>query len=154
MPRDFLQSVTSGKTLADFKIGVPRRGFLDTPTDIDPMPHSCPVEIKKATEAAIDRMAHLGAKIIDSTEMDLSNEEVQAFTGKMITKLEYEFKSDVEAYFAGLRNTTIRTLVDLVKFNDANSVSLSDWRFTHHHSGNRDATTILLSRTIGRVSRS
>ena len=63
---------------------------------------------------ALDVMASLGAKIVDTDTGD-----VFAYTSDEFTALLYEFRAQIADYLATLTHTTMRTLVDLIAFNDA-----------------------------------
>src|SRR5229473_1888962 len=63
---------------------------------------------------ALDVMHSLGAKIVDTDTGD-----VFAYTSDEFTALLYEFRAQIADYLATLTHTTMRTLVDLIAFNDA-----------------------------------
>jgi amidase len=63
---------------------------------------------------ALDVMASLGARIVDTDTGD-----VFAYTGDEFTALLYEFRAQIADYLATLTNTTMRTLADLIAFNNA-----------------------------------
>ena len=63
-------------------------------------------------EHALDVMAELGATIVDCDTGD-----VFAYTDDEFTALLYEFKAQIAAYLSTLTNTSMRTLADLIRFN-------------------------------------
>jgi amidase len=63
---------------------------------------------------ALDVMTSLGARIVDTDTGD-----VFAYTGDEFTALLYEFRAQIADYLATLTNTTMRTLADLIAFNNA-----------------------------------
>src|SRR5947208_1639517 len=63
-------------------------------------------------EHALDVMRHLGATIVDCDTGD-----VFEYTGDEFTALLYEFKVQIAQYLATLTNTDMRTLADLITFN-------------------------------------
>ena len=63
-------------------------------------------------EHALDMMAELGATIVDCDTGD-----VFAYTDDEFTALLYEFKAQIAAYLSTLTNTSMRTLADLIRFN-------------------------------------
>jgi amidase len=65
-------------------------------------------------EQALDVMQSLGATIVDTDTGD-----VFAYTDDEFTALLYEFKAQIADYLAGLSRTNMRTLADLIAFNDA-----------------------------------
>ena len=68
-------------------------------------------------EAAIAELSRLGATVVDPA--DIPN--VADVFDPEFTVLLYEFKADIAAYLAELRNTSMRTLADLIAFNEANA---------------------------------
>jgi amidase len=66
-------------------------------------------------EQALDVMESLGATIVDTDTGD-----VFAYTDDEFTALLYEFKAQIAEYLATLTNTNMRTLADLIAFNNAN----------------------------------
>src|SRR5256712_9218859 len=65
-------------------------------------------------ERALDVMQSLGATIVDTDTGD-----VFAYTDDEFTALLYEFKAQIAEYLATLTNTNLRTLGDLIDFNEA-----------------------------------
>ena len=65
-------------------------------------------------EHALDVMESLGATIVDTDTGD-----VFAYTDDEFTALLYEFKAQIAEYLATLTNTNMRTLANLIAFNNA-----------------------------------
>ena len=65
-------------------------------------------------EHALDVMESLGATIVDTDTGD-----VFAYTDDEFTALLYEFKAQIAEYLATLTHTDMRTLADLIAFNNA-----------------------------------
>src|SRR6059058_6442018 len=63
---------------------------------------------------ALDVMAGLGATIVDTDTGD-----VFAYTGDEFTALLYEFRAQIADYLQTLTHTNMRTLADLIAFNNA-----------------------------------
>ncbi len=63
---------------------------------------------------ALDVMASLGAKIVDTDTGD-----VFAYTSDEFTALLYEFRAQIADYLQTLSKTNMRTLADLIAFNNA-----------------------------------
>src|SRR6266540_4004787 len=63
---------------------------------------------------ALDVMASLGATIVDTDTGD-----VFAYNGDEFTALLYEFRAQIGDYLQGLSKTDMRTLADLIAFNNA-----------------------------------
>src|SRR5437588_9174478 len=65
-------------------------------------------------EHALSVMESLGATIVDTDTGD-----VFAYNGDEFTALLYEFKAQIAEYLATLTNTNMRSLADLIAFNEA-----------------------------------
>ena len=65
-------------------------------------------------ENALSVMESLGATIVDTDTGD-----VFAYNGDEFTALLYEFRAQIADYLATLTHTNMRTLADLIAFNDA-----------------------------------
>ncbi len=75
------------------------------------------------TEAAIKDMKDLGAVIVDPADIPHATD---IFEPEFIVLL-FEFKVDVAKYLSELSNTSMRTLADLIAFNDANADREMPW---------------------------
>ncbi|MFL6188573.1 MAG: amidase [Actinomycetes bacterium] len=87
------------------RIGVWREGVFGISPEADAI-----------AEAAIAELSRLGATVVDPA--DIPN--VADTFDPELTVLLYEFKADIAAYLSELRNTSMRTLADLIAFNEAN----------------------------------
>src|SRR5262249_61070223 len=65
-------------------------------------------------ENALSVMASLGATIVD-----VDTGDVFAYTNDEFTALLYEFRAQIADYLATLSNTKMRTLADLIAFDDS-----------------------------------
>jgi amidase len=74
-------------------------------------------------EAAISQMSRLGATIVDPADIPNVNDVF----GPELTVLLFEFKADIAAYLSELSNTSMRTLADLIAFNDAHADQEMRW---------------------------
>jgi amidase len=74
-------------------------------------------EADAVAEAAVGELSRLGATVVDPA--DIPN--VSDVFDPEFTVLLYEFKADIAAYLAELRNTSMRALADLIAFNEANA---------------------------------
>jgi amidase len=74
-------------------------------------------------EQAIEALKELGATVIDPVEIpgvfDVFDAE--------LTVLTFEFKVDIRKYLSELKNTQMRTLADLIDFNDAHADTEMPW---------------------------
>jgi amidase len=88
------------------RVGVWREGVFGVSPEADAV-----------AEAAIADLSRLGATVVEGADIpnvaDISEPE--------FTVLLCEFKADIAAYLSALRNTTMRTLADLIAFNEANA---------------------------------
>ncbi len=105
LPRDYRRFLRRGALLGA-RIGVDRRLFSGDSAD-DPR--------NAVAERALDTLRSLGATLVDPIEPP----DTKAIGEDELTVLFTEFKVGVEAYLAGLRRTSMRTLTDLIDFNDA-----------------------------------
>ena len=70
-------------------------------------------------EAAIERMRELGAEIIDNA--DIPTAKQMSESKSEMTVLLYECKADLNAYLAELLESPVRTLADVISFNEAHA---------------------------------
>src|SRR5256884_2037211 len=68
---------------------------------------------------ASERMRELGAVIIDPA--DIPTAQQISSSKSELTVLLFEFKADLNSYLAGLVNTPVRTLADIIAFNNAHA---------------------------------
>jgi amidase len=94
------------------RIGVWREGVFGASPEADAI-----------GEAAIADLSRLGATVVDPT--DIPN--MDQVGDPEFTVLLCEFKDDIAAYLAELRNTDMRTLADLIAFNEANAERELRW---------------------------
>jgi amidase len=93
------------KGLEGARIGVPRKGLYGQNAPAD-----------RLVEAAIADMKRLGAVIVDPVDIETTS----AFEKNELEVLLYEFKADLNVYLAALPNARVRTLKDLIDFNEKN----------------------------------
>jgi amidase len=94
------------------RIGVWREGVFGISPEADAI-----------AEAAIAELSRLGATVVDPA--DIPN--VADIGDPELTVLLCEFKDDIAAYLSELRNTSMRTLADLIAFNEANAERELRW---------------------------
>ena len=105
LPRDYTTALRPG-ALRGARIGVDRRHFSGDDADD---------ALNRVAERAFAMLAELGATLIDPIEpVDASS-----IDDDEQTVLYAEFKAGMDAYLTGLRKTRIRTLADVIAFNDA-----------------------------------
>ena len=105
LPRDYRAFLRRG-ALRGARIGVDRRLFAGD--------DSADAGLNAVTERALEVMRSLGATLIDP----IVPPDTESINDDELTVLFTEFKVDIEAYLAGLRGTPMRTLGDLIAFND------------------------------------
>lgn len=106
LPRDYRAVLRRG-ALRGARIGVDRRAFIGDA--------SADAGLNAIAERAFEHMASLGAILVDPVELP----ESKAFEDDEMTVLLTEFKADLASYLGGLARTSMRTLADLIAFNDA-----------------------------------
>jgi Asp-tRNAAsn/Glu-tRNAGln amidotransferase A subunit and related amidases len=105
LPRDYRRFLRRG-ALRGARIGVDRRLFSGD--------SSADEALNAVTARALDVLVSLGATLVDPIEPA----DTKSITEDELTVLFTECKVDLEAYLAGLRRTSMRTLADLIAFND------------------------------------
>jgi amidase len=109
LPTDYTQFLARG-TLRGARIGVDRRYF-------GPVYGGGP-DVVALAEAALDALRELGAVLVDT---DTGNPF--AYLAAERTVMRTEFKVDIAVYLATLRRTRMRSLADLIAFNQAHCES-------------------------------
>ena len=71
------------------------------------------------TNAAIEQMRELGAEIIDHA--DIATAQQMSSSNAELAVLLFEFKADLNAYLAGLNETPVHTLAEIIAFNNAHA---------------------------------
>jgi amidase len=104
LPRDYRTALRAG-ALRGARIGVDRRQFSGEHADAG---------LNKVAERAFETLAALGATLVDPIE----SIHTEAFEDDEITVLLTEFKVGLNAYLSELRNTNVRSLADVIAFND------------------------------------
>src|SRR5215211_5610810 len=92
------------------RIGVWRAGVFGASPEADAI-----------AEAAIAELSRLGATVVDPA--DIPN--MDQVGDPEFTVLLCEFKADIAAYLSELERTSMRTLADLIAFNEANAEALA-----------------------------
>jgi len=87
------------------RVGVPREGYFGYSDKADAI-----------AERAIRRMAKLGANIIDPANIPTSKQ--MSSSEDEMTVLLYEFKDDLNRYLAGLKSSRVRSLKEVITFNE------------------------------------
>ena len=94
------------------RIGVWREGVFGSSPEADAI-----------AEAAIADLSRLGATVVDPTDIP----DMDQVGDPEFTVLLCEFKDDIAAYLSELRHTSMRTLADLIAFNEANAERELRW---------------------------
>ncbi|MCC7368112.1 MAG: amidase [Chloroflexi bacterium] len=119
-PRDSATEASAGRAHADYaqfldtnglkgaRIGVARGVYFGYSEHTDGL-----------VEAAIEVMRACGATIVDPADIPTAREMAQPEAGREV--LLYELKADLNAYLAERGHPTMRTLADLIAFNEAHA---------------------------------
>jgi len=119
-PLDPATSASAGKFYTDYRqfldpnglrgarIGVARQVYFGYSSKTDAI-----------ANAAIERMKELGAVIIDPA--DIPTAQQMASSTSELTVLLFEFKADLNKYLAELVSSPVRTLADIIAFNNAHA---------------------------------
>lgn len=110
-PDTYTRGLRKG-ALKGARIGVARQ-FFGAPDDPDAIA-TAPI-----WEAAVTALRDAGAVVIDPVEVP----NVDRLFENELTVLLYEFKADIDAYLASLVTSPVRSLADLIAFNDANAAT-------------------------------
>ena len=105
LPRTYRTSLRRG-ALRGARIGVDRRLFSGDP--------SADEGLNRVAQDAFDVMTSLGATLVDPIEAP----DTKAISEAELTVLFTEFKVDIAAYLGELRRTSMRSLADLIAFNE------------------------------------
>jgi amidase len=116
-PRDRATAASEGKTIENLtaaldstalkgaRIGVLRGPFAGYHADAD-----------RVLDAAVAKLKELGADVVDPVELPNAGK----YDAAELTVLEYEFKDDLNAYLASRRGLGVKTLADVIAFNEMN----------------------------------
>lgn len=102
--RDYTKALDP-KGLQGARIGVPRKVLYGQNAAAD-----------RIVERALEDMKKLGAVIVDPADIETAG----AFEKTELEVLLYEFKTDLNLYLASLPNARVKTLKDLIEFNEKN----------------------------------
>lgn len=95
--------------LKESRLGIPREHFFGYSPKADPV-----------VNAAIKRMAELGATIVDPANIPTTKQMSES--DSEMTVLLYEFKADLNKYLTEeLETSRVRSLSDVISFNEANA---------------------------------
>jgi amidase len=123
-PRDSATAASQGHSFKDYRqfldpnglrgarIGVWREGVFGISPEGDAI-----------AETAISELSRLGATVVDPADIPNVNDVFDP----EFTVLLFEFKADIAAYLSELSNTSMRTLADLIAFNDAHADQELRW---------------------------
>src|SRR6266536_379615 len=123
-PRDPATAASQGHFFKDYRqfldpnglrgarIGVWREGVFGASPEADAV-----------AEAAISQLSRLGATVVDPADIPNVNDA----GGPEFTVLLFEFKADIANYLSELTNTSMRTLADLIAFDDAHADQEMRW---------------------------
>jgi amidase len=109
VPRDYTQFLQLG-SLRGARIGIDKRYFSHA--------FGGESDLVKVAKQGLDAMRSLGATLVPTDTGNPFKQNLKFYNDEF-TVLLYEFKVQIAQYLAGLSNTTIRTLADLIAFDIA-----------------------------------
>ncbi|WVF70570.1 hypothetical protein IAT40_005362 [Kwoniella sp. CBS 6097] len=115
----YTQYATYPSPLSSFKLGIPAAHFLHDPSFRTPQ--ACVSETAEAFNKTVSIMEHLGTEVEWNTDIDLEVSEVAEFLDAFTRKVNGDFRVDMEAYLQDLKKSKVRSMVDLIEFNDLHS---------------------------------
>lgn len=104
--RDYTKFL-DGDGLRGSRIGIPRESYYGYSEKADAI-----------AEEAIGRMRELGAEVIDPVNVPTARK--MSSSEDEMTVLLYEFKADLNHYLSGLDSSRVRSLKELIEFNEEN----------------------------------
>ena len=110
VPRDYTQFLQRG-SLNGARIGIDSRYFTN--------PYGGEHDLVAVAQEGLDAMAELGATLVPTDTGDPFQQNFKFYNDEF-TVLLYEFKGQIAQYLAGLRNTAMHRLADLIAFDIAN----------------------------------
>jgi amidase len=119
-PRDPATAACTGRTFPDYtrfldrhglqgaRLGIPRQVYTGYSPKID-----------AALQSAIEHLRQLGAVVIDPADIPHAREMADSKSEE--TVLLFELKADLNAYLADLERSPLRTLAEIIAFNEAHA---------------------------------
>ena len=105
-----------------YRIGIPDALFMHGSPNPQGELTACPIETLEAAQEAFAYLAGHGADIVMGTNPNLTLADIAELMHAIQTKLNWDAKVDLEAYLGRLKSSSVRTLVDLINFNDIHAV--------------------------------
>ena len=105
-----------------YRLGIPDALFMHGSPNPQGEQTACPIETLEAAQEAIAYLAEHGADIVMGTNPNLTLADIAELMQAIQTKLNWDAKVDLEAYLSRLKTSSVRTLVDLINFNDIHAV--------------------------------
>ncbi|HEX5043824.1 MAG TPA: amidase [Candidatus Polarisedimenticolaceae bacterium] len=117
-PRDQATSAGEGKVPADLVAGLDAGALRGKRIGIlrGPFAGYSP-KSDLVLDAAVAKLKSLGAEVLDPVELPHAGK----YDGAEFEVLQYEFKADLNAYLAGRPGLPVKTLADLIAYNDKNA---------------------------------
>ncbi|KAK4688916.1 amidase, partial [Tremellales sp. Uapishka_1] len=99
---------------ANFRLGVPNQQ-IDLPLSFA---HGCVTDVRVSLYDAIVKMGNLGAEIVYEANMDLELQDINEMSHLLDLVFNSGFHDDLPVYLEGLEQSDVRSLRDLINFND------------------------------------
>lgn len=109
--------------MSGLRLGLVRRNFLDQRDAIYLTAGTCIEESVNAMGIAVEQMRGAGAEVID-VDMDHDSADFEKLFEAEGLMLSIGFKEDLSAYLSQLVQSPVRTLEELVRWNEAHAVGL------------------------------
>lgn len=108
--------------MAGVRLGLVRKYFIDDVQGHSSLPGTPIPTMVKAMHDTVATMRKGGADVID-VDMDVKAEERQVLLKTELGMWRSDFKEDMTAYLAGLKESPVRSVEELVKWNEDHAVS-------------------------------
>ncbi|MGE0354311.1 MAG: amidase [Gemmatimonadales bacterium] len=115
-PRDPATAAAATKGLTDYRSSLDPAGLRGARLGIVRQTFGFHAEVDRLMEQAMAAMRQAGAVIVDPADI----ETIDKYGHNEHIVLHYEFKADLNAYLAGLAESPVRSLAQIIAFNEAN----------------------------------
>lgn len=110
--------------MSTLRLGLVTKNFLDKADGRAVDPQTCVEETEETLRATMDLLEREGADV-SKLSMKLNFSDITEIDRAVVGLWLSGYKADMGTYLADLEESPVRTLEDLVDWNDAHSVSLN-----------------------------
>lgn len=121
-------------TLRGLRLGLVRQNFVDKADGRWSMPG---VHVDSAVSGlldAVEKMRQAGAQVVD-VNFDLNHADLEVLDAASEAIMKHSFKEDLELYLNSLVSSPIRSLQELIRWNEERAVSLPQCALIDHSNG-------------------